>query len=836
MFNNSVGRNVHIPVRFRKFRLNKDLPGLNWSPDRTDSITSGYVYTFRYEHTSWPDGEGNVTSGPIGEIKVERFDMVCEDQPCFIYVTSRLNTIVHFAYSRIILSDDRIESIRSEIKKWRAIRAIFINTLPVTQDTQGSTTNREIPLQRFNSTRRDVYLHDWYGYLEECADDYQRIVSANIENYTEHLRQEINPAGAPQPPGGGVARGALFDLADTIETIITDRSGWIGDYRRVMNMPAFNGFFNRERDLIFERRGGAEWKLLNNTIRRISLLLGDRYANSTYLDYIFGTDGQIDDLLGLINKSLYRHDEILLKNEKRLLFRVWENIFPNTDAVRVNSLLTHLRNTTEVTVRSVHGRIGDASIFIFMASLSSIAEKEAALNLIENWLVVGINGRDRLRLNGILVEGGLKRFAGMETGLTNHGLILDRRVINDLNSFTFFEVRVSSNGREVLMKLVSLTSLPEQFAGFFLIHNIMTQIALIGQHRRFYKMLPHSLIISGEILTAIFNRKTEIIVEGKIVKKALLKYGAIKSMLSSYILFLSVRSFISGDVWTGAIAAVSGVTYISAAILAKTLLKAKFLPVFLIRVGAIALSMLVKQIRGSNVRLMLEHSIWGNRSNTAPNVSWWPILPIDNNVSSIAQEILISNSSTDGQTLMPLNIAQDILETYNRNAYMLRVVTESPPIVVTSNWRDRYLNEYSIANHRLIEIEGISNFLMIRRIEIKLNIDGAVDFLHDAGYNVLDNNGNVNNDVINLLVKPGKFGRISDRRLRERSKINRAGRIACVVHPHNLPQHIMNRLQGDHRYIRINAAFMHVRKRLEVKLYYIDTAELLPVRVEHFFT
>lgn len=806
---------AQVSVIFEKYIIDaENFPGdgmndlpivIHGNSNNVESISEGYIYCF-FPHTN------NVRVQP------EVHKITRAEQPIPLRRVAGNVVISHFyfAYSRFRLPQARIDDINSSLDR---------QTFRITN----------VRADGLNRGPRRIRVFDWYGYLEKCANDYYRIASNpdNFNRCSEYLEEEINLNEDAPPESGRIMRGALFSLADSIDAILrsTDRR-LFHDYRgRLRN--DFESFTNSIINGLNERRSGGEARFFTVTIRLISLLLRDPRANAAFLDYFYEPE-QADKLLELIRKCLYSHEEIMHRREKLMLFPAWESIFRNAIPENLNALTRHLRNNT-ATISSVYNIMGEVPVFLYIACVERFAKQEAGLNIIYIWLAMDLLPRERLLLNGLLVEGGLRSFTKSQALFINNEINISLNAAMRRNAH--FGMETSGNGRELLVNMIDLFSdlIPEAISPFFEAHNMLTEVALIATYGQFSTMIPRLLVISGGALslhTAITSRPETLINTATTRRPELIKHGIAQALIASYVLSYSFRSFRDSNIRAGSAFAASGVAIITSSILVKNVLKEKFMPLFLIRVAAMALHALGNALTISNIFIFLEHCLWGTGRDTVPELAWWPVLPDGQNVDSIANEILITNRPGEGD-IMHLNPANDILETYKRNAYMLRLVTESPPLTIRNNRRDREIEDF--ATHSVIEVMGFLNFIiMIKHIDIKLHLinnNGTRRLLHENKFTVIDDEKNVNNDILPLLAGSGR-----DLRITSPQRINLAERIEFVVYSaENLPENISRRIKNNPRYIGVSHSEMLAEKQIEITLRYISP-DLLPVRLEHFFT
>ncbi|MCL2853726.1 MAG: hypothetical protein FWE20_11995 [Defluviitaleaceae bacterium] len=289
-----------IKVTARAFKLEpKPLQGryasllyIAASQEHTYEITKGYVYTFiRPLRRNTP-------------MSYEKYPMNRVGIPIILpHRTDGISNKVYCAYSQIELSEERVTDIMQDIERephpYRAVKIDTSMLLPESHEYLAlEYAGTDSPLY-YNRDKNEIYLYDWFDYLEQCATSYYgavspKVVDGNYTVFNKYLSEEVSATGG-KPEGSGITRGEAYLLADSIEAIIVDHDkGRIGGSLRTALRPdghagqtqSMSQFLNEVlNQLEVARSEDNQADIMNKTIRLISFLMRDRQANSTFLDY-----------------------------------------------------------------------------------------------------------------------------------------------------------------------------------------------------------------------------------------------------------------------------------------------------------------------------------------------------------------------------------------------------------------------------------------------------------------------------------------------------------------------------------------------------------------------
>jgi len=805
---------IPVHVVFKKFaidvdnysleELNNITGSLRGDKNRAEDISNGYVYFFYYPQAAVTGRtilhEAHEITGPRQEISVPQV------------TDGRLN-LVHYAYSKIELSDERIGHIKEDIKNRGTLstRAVHIPTQGFVLPRGSLRENSYIGItQTDNTVRKEVYLYDWHGYLERCANDYYGTVDGNFNGYSEFLEQNVDLKGNGLE-GSGVSLGGLYALADSVDTLIQEDRR----YREVLASDSGGTlhelFYADTREKINNERGG---ELVTKTIRLISLLMRDRRANSTFLDYMYGTPDQIWRLIKLISECLYKFQEILHKEEKRELFRIWQRPNLHIDVERNNNLLRHLHiHGFELLGSRVHEFIGQASVFLYIAIAARIRndeDRQQLEDILGIWLSADISNEDRLIINGLLTGGVFRRppfsqgqdaFSFSDSDESRGRLLGNRRrgnLSDAKNAIAVFNV-IANTGM-VQMPTIIPSALGRIETAIEL-HNLLTRIALAAQVRDLTSAVPHFISIL-EPAVALAAKKSG-------------RWAG----LGAASFLLAVRSFATvirqpmrvGGIG-GAHLAISGASFLYAG---KFFLIPKGWPVGLFLLGIGYLSRFLGEQRlHSRMRQIVEYSIWGTRKELVRNDTfppWWPWLENSQYIDEeLTQEILVSNRRIEATNLMQLNIASSIAETFRRNEYMMGLAAQVPnpiPSFSAGQRLDPLLGGYNYTGQLLLVAEGLQDLPLIESVMVRLAVSSSQE-PHEKTY------------PQHLL-----------------GDITQGERISIVFFGNDLREEssrAYQEIKGNTRYIEVPRNDIHAAERAEVIVQY-KIPDLLPVRFEHIF-
>jgi len=238
------------------------------------------------------------------------------------------------------------------------------------------------------------------------------------------------------------------------------------------------------------------------------------------------------------------------------------------------------------------------------------------------------------------------------------------------------------------------------------------------------------------------------------------------------------------------------------------------------------------------VRLILQHGIWGDRNGDMPTDDdsrlgwWWPVLDDDANIDTDNHKMLVSNrhrSEINIETLMRLNVGNTegaIRETFNRNNYMLGLISQLPDITVSTTVRDRALTAGNIP-HFSVEVSGLQDFLFIESVEITLTVASSGEELYK---NTISYN---NGDNLQTLFR-GNARRPDITDIRD---IVHAERLAIVFAADSAAANAIIRRADNPRYygiIRRDGGLPSGQNRVKIKVSYASDS-LLPLHIEHNF-
>ena len=875
MSNNAIHNNtpVHVPVIFKKFALNPNADNLrHWNKDTAESIKSGYVYTFRFPRRTeeridfcnenqqyFVVDNAAVTRTDRRYIQISELKIVQENQTCFVCaIRPNESYRMHFAYSRIRLSKERLNAIAEEIgKNWRyARRAVDVNMavfMPENSRRQNHTLNfRDIG----NAEKGVVYLHDWFGYLEQCADTFYNAAEGAHEEIATYLNAEINLAGRGVPEGSsGLSRGSLYTLADYMD-LLTERV-----FRGESNLfsprpqdppglPEMRPFHEGVQAEINRLRGGER---TTAAIRLISLLLSNLHANSTFIDYMYGSPEEQNLLIETIAKCLHRYELVLHRQEKDRLYQAWDGIFCNLDKI---SKLTENMDSVN-TAEHVHRHIGEASVFIFMAAIGKVTEP--SVMILRLWLSVNMTHENRFALHGLLITGILQN---------SHKREIILRGITPIETGTVRRSFIHANGREVsipfldidsVVRVLSAAATENAWVGAvgaaFALHNIEAAEATMNFDARFSSMFPEFLKVAQFATSA--SRW------GPSVSSFASTYAAWKSLRRAWAnrgepLVANLFGLAVFGITIGLIAAAVPQLMLAApAAVAGTVATASKVSASAFTASSL-LFLFADILDRSRARTVLRHSLWGVQRNPSrpPTAPWWPILSDDSNIGGdMEMEVFITNRSlqqrfpsstrNDPPPFMrlffppgPVNRPNVEIETFRRNMFMRNLALQAPSFgisILPVHKPDGLI--LAAAQHQIVEAGEINDFRMIRSIRIRLrtvpgrNQDGMLVFQRMFE---LDQASEFRSHEI-LAASNG--------RIRSLDELSQAIKISVVLYdgegmdrsllPAD-PAALREQLANDQRYIRLTAQRMSQRKRIEITLRYWHS-DLLPVRIEHEF-
>ncbi|MCL2382597.1 MAG: hypothetical protein FWC64_13580, partial [Treponema sp.] len=706
---------AQIQAVFKRFSVNEQVlehiissgvhvDNLLGNREHTEDIEKGYVYIFtrnnraEVEHT-------------IHRIRGARM---------LVPIPSEERGMrVYYAYSRIRMSDERLESIKQSIRLHNPpspppARVVRIDSEDVLRPKR-DTPVRHAPSADGEESTIEIILYDWFGYLEECAAFYKGTVEANYANYERHLEGAVSLSG--DFDSAGVRRGDLFAFTDMIDDLVerSERPSLSrllgGSFRREVDEAAMYSFYNEARETIDTFRSGGLDARLNRTIRLIPALLASRMASATFIDHLHKAEGDGDapDLVEVISDCLYKWQEVLHRQEREQLLKVWE--FPTLfiDEWRMIVLNEHLEEAGGAGATAETFRLmGDSSFFLHFAAGFGVPQGGAlppnAWDIVSAWLSAGLQNNHRLMIY-FLFDLGL--FKGrpekeLETGVLFRG--------NDGEPFSgkIFGRTVKALGAADGLELIQVPriamSAVERISVLMSFNHFLAQMELSAQMagaRRDALAVPHFLSGVGSGVAAVSGTKALITAS----KKAFMHGIQVGSFFSA--LPAMVNAGIAGSTGNTRVALMyggSGAGYVASGLVAKGVIAKKagavfkpWVAVLLAFAGSIINGMANREFM-DRIRLAVRHSIWGARNGEMPRRgegalgAWWPELEEeDGSRVSIEDKILaitFSNRAMDEnwhRRLMRPNIGntgENIRETFNRNSYLLNAATQLPPVTV----------------------------------------------------------------------------------------------------------------------------------------------------------
>ncbi|MCL2382542.1 MAG: hypothetical protein FWC64_13300 [Treponema sp.] len=871
-----------VQVRAKKFRFDTDSP--DWifaelanndnSLFRGDKahaadIEDGYVYMFI--------DISSLTRGTELYVKRQRIAEAGD----IILVPQRINNTnwpAHFAYSKIELDKERIAAIGRTIVKNRptiraAIRTQYISTQEYIAGANPPDTHRTPEYLDADGT---IYLYDWFEYLEKCAGDYFDMVEKGRDGYERYLDEEVALPGGGAANGSGLSRRELYSFTDTIDSLVREsekrsRRNWFAaSLREDLSRPADGSahdmykFYDEARGEIDKLRSGGQAEKLNRTILLIGFLLADGRANSTFLDYMFGSQEQGRKVIALISKCLSRWQETLHKEEKERLFRAWQSPAVSASDRKIPPLAKELGGNGAATGLQVHGHIGEASVFLYMAAGVGASRggalEDEAWDIIGIWFSVELTNRSRLIIHSLMVAG---LFNGRREARLENAVLI-RGGGRAPSEFFVFGLRAarsldSLDGLEVIRipKIVA-----EKMGALLELHHFLVEMQMAAQildegHAGW--AIPHfiSAAQSAALVRGIKNGFFAGVAVGAI-------FSALRAVVN-----VGLSAQRSGDIRVQLAYAASGASYVAAAATAQKVAAAQAAKIALkggpalkwAAVGFTALAMAFEQFADGRARdrarLVVRHSLWGAENGDMPGRNerallgrWWPELyEGDDEEKELEEELLaivFSNAPTDAQEwhrrLMRLKAENAdgeirIRETLLRNAYLLNLVTQFPPIAVDAEANNERLLFNNFMPNYPIRVSGLQNFTLIESVSVKLKIASTGEYIKlSTGTNAEETEELIytHNEGGNLL---SLFLRAGSQNIGDRLDTLWAERLLLwfVARPQPLAAPLPNIVSSNPRFILFSdSPGQNIPKKAEILISYED-GSLLPVRIEQEF-
>ena len=689
---------------------------------------------------------------------------------------------LYCAYSRIELSDERIACIMQDIKSHSSpLRVVMIHAGRILMVKQGSLPSEESVY--LDPANQEIYLYDWYGYLEDCANSYRNTIEENYDKYKSYIEAGVGLDGC-ESAESGIARGELYSFTDIMDNLVAESEKqslgklFGGSYKKELkgktagtcttedsdpeSDTAMYDFYNRTKRSIDRVRSNGQADQLGISIFNISVLLQNPYANETFLDYMFGNEAESRGLIETIEKCFYKWQEMLRKDEKQWRLKMWDDNKIFIDTGKIDNLTVFLNSgNITATAQNVYGIIKNASVFIYIAAGVGTKENappsEELWGILGTWLSGGLSNKKRFSLHLLMTAGILKGRPEIEK---KGAMVTDeegRKVpLIDVLENTAEWINIADGFYELhipkIVKTVSGVAEP-----VFEFHNLLVEMELTNRmmrERRGGLAIPHFLSAAqSAVLLAI-------------IKGGFEKGIAVGSFFSGIIAWANARNAVeAGNIEVTLVYVGSGVAFFVSALAAMNAAAAVSNASARAAPNAATATRGIGSLRGGKsgwfavaatiagivqgaiadnnfkdrFRLFIRHSIWGNKDGDKPDrnegalASWWPSFDIDKKLEELEPlEILISDKRMEDinwyRDLMLLNVNGNDLnhdnkaaETFKRNRYLLDIVTQLPLVEIDAHARDTSMTGFlALVPAQAISVSGIRNFLLIESVNIKL--------------------------------------------------------------------------------------------------------------------
>jgi hypothetical protein len=334
-----------------------------------------------------------------------------------------------FFYSRIQLSNDRINDITEDLKDFIAARNRDRNAkrncrakfIPFTRQQSGIYTYRtnselqdyhihlystaegaELSMEdhdREVNSAADIYLFDWYKYLEDIQKDCQEIKQnrqydffdqdidlSEYNNFPEELREAFPVFSNAQPDRIRISErfengrdvfsfGGLFAVTKMLDELIKSTPGRHHDdnLRQYTytpyasgHIPASSGpypvykIFLRQYESLIDAYKAASAPVFARFMR----ILQNGYANSTFIDYMYAGGNDKQEFLKILG-NIFENDYIVISEQMQkelvdLLAGAFEDGIDSIPNLSFNNS------------REVHGRMGEVSFLVHLFTYDNI--------------------------------------------------------------------------------------------------------------------------------------------------------------------------------------------------------------------------------------------------------------------------------------------------------------------------------------------------------------------------------------------------------------------------------------------------------------------------------
>ncbi len=406
-------RNLAVPVTFKVYtEFFPNYIKLRGNPDTAEEPQSGYVYIYRELRSA-------ETNDDATRVRLwDTVDMTKSTETTLMENAFGEVNNYFFAYSKEALPATRIETIRKDIHSKIIsrsnitvpqempndyVRACYIPLIKENAKRKYLIGNEDVIYKTPESTERTVILlYDWYGYLEQYADEYQEKLQEyhsfmeeeiTLSDYNTHSIEKTLSTGNPLLMNQYNDRFKfkdLYPLTDMIDRAVGMNSKKImklrchqnvlmehyypishivaapGEPEETVhyidshNVPVYKDFLQQ-----YSKKMQDFQDDFKPIVDRIISLLEDNRANTVFNDYMYD-ETLTQDLFQLLGKALEHTYMTVKPAESERFSRLLDKAFM-WRSILSSDILTSIRTASDL-----HKQIGDWSIFRYLFTIDNV--------------------------------------------------------------------------------------------------------------------------------------------------------------------------------------------------------------------------------------------------------------------------------------------------------------------------------------------------------------------------------------------------------------------------------------------------------------------------------
>ncbi|MDC7238923.1 MAG: hypothetical protein PQJ50_01055 [Spirochaetales bacterium] len=318
--------------------------------ETSETLSDGYVYIYRQIRPNEENEDGSRTR--IYEIVT----LSKKQRTSLPKVIDGYENHFFFAYSRIRLSDSRVTNLRLSLdelikkRKQHSTMEYILNPehkitshrltyIPTAYDMVDNrlfasddrvapfapSGSRNCDFSLISTSNTTIYLHDWYKYLKNLADEYQSLQG----KYSTLLEEPVNLSdyynGSSDMNFSDIkdlpSRGELYEFTKVVKQL-SEGIGKINNLRKTREgnkgrNVIYKHDFQRFLDEIDTEEMETALSECRSKVKEINTLLinPQRSIHHCLYDYFFGTEQETQDALEVLGRSIHNNNVLLDVND-----------------------------------------------------------------------------------------------------------------------------------------------------------------------------------------------------------------------------------------------------------------------------------------------------------------------------------------------------------------------------------------------------------------------------------------------------------------------------------------------------------------------------------------